>query len=1035
MHGIFFLRVSRILVPVFFIPFFLAACSSDDGTALSNDGLLDAPSGTLIRDAVPQIDIGDTYTPEEVSVDEFGTQILRTKLEIVFKQNATVDEVNELLVEIDASITSSIAGTRSLVIRIPDPGDLDALDAVVADIESQVFVWFVKKALLPDTTVVPSNIDGSDSASRDFIHHHLAIHAHGLWNALSAMTNKSSVVIQDFFGDGGLDTSHANYDGDTADFATLVPADPSICTNPTPGNKKFCPSEHGYHVMGIIAGAFGGSKIDDREFVTGMNAFKSKVDVVDLKKSDPLDGDTRMLLDAFNSTGTVVVNTSLSRCKSGNPLCMDDISAIQHGVAYAEKVRELGLEGRMLHVTAAANVKPSLDVRDATNASDYSRAALRTDLVDEFGEPVEPLTNVLVVENDIATNTETDPYEVECLNESSFINGNIGAIGTDVWSFIDADSDANDKTGTSMATPQVAGLAAALLAINPGLTPQQLITILQSTAKPVAASTNEGCSDAASPAPIIDAYAAVLSLDLFDSNLPVRRAILDFDGANGFDKTDLEAYIAAYLDPIIDEDVLDYGRMDLNGDGYSGPSYLAADPFDLDLDGNYGMVTYTVNGELLEVDENQLQDFQILCYYAYSPIYADDPTERDTLLEPHAYLCGQPAASKLVYTQRSALNNADIYTANIDGSDITQITNSSDIIVGYGSITSTGEQIIYQRRLSNSDSQIWIANLDATGTTSVGATTSSDMRESNPKLSPDDDYIAYYYRELIFDNDGTYFGDSGNIDAFMSIDGTGKTLLSSIATGCVRFVTRDVWLPNSKLFFWQGDYDGECALEYDGTYNIYDVTSANVEGVPCTTPFCYIKDIKSHPSGNLLAIHRQWYSGNPSDPCDEQELFLRDLTTGSEQQITNFSINISCDDIYLGPWSPDGAKLLFTKKKDSDDSFDVYIYDVASSNTQTLFATTYDVNQLSFDWSTDSKKFVVELDFGAMIRIFNLDDNSIVDVQNGRKPMWNSNDQFSFYWDDTSGSVIYTIKADGTGRTPIITAPSGYGVEPVGWIK
>ena len=82
-------------------------------------------------------------------------------------------------------------------------------------------------------------------------------------------------------------------------------------------------------------------------------------------------------------------------------------------------------------------------------------------------------------------------------------------MGTEVWSLTGANNGAGNKTGTSMATPQVAGLAAYIWALNPSLTPQQVLERLQKTSRVL--KTDESCSP--TPQPVIDAYAAVLAAD------------------------------------------------------------------------------------------------------------------------------------------------------------------------------------------------------------------------------------------------------------------------------------------------------------------------------------------------------------------------------------------------------------------------------------------------------------------------------------------------------------------------------------------
>lgn len=69
--------------------------------------------------------------------------------------------------------------------------------------------------------------------------------------------------------------------------------------------------------------------------------------------------------------------------------------------------------------------------------------------------------------------------------------------------------------GTSMATPHVAAVAALVMQKNPSLTPDQVKTVLTSTARPLPGSCSGGCG-----AGILDAYAAVQAAGGGSANVP-----------------------------------------------------------------------------------------------------------------------------------------------------------------------------------------------------------------------------------------------------------------------------------------------------------------------------------------------------------------------------------------------------------------------------------------------------------------------------------------------------------------------------------
>ena len=65
--------------------------------------------------------------------------------------------------------------------------------------------------------------------------------------------------------------------------------------------------------------------------------------------------------------------------------------------------------------------------------------------------------------------------------------------------------------GTSMATPHVTGIVSLMLSRNPSLTPAQVMSLLQSTARPFPTGTIRDCSTALCGAGIVDAAAALLA--------------------------------------------------------------------------------------------------------------------------------------------------------------------------------------------------------------------------------------------------------------------------------------------------------------------------------------------------------------------------------------------------------------------------------------------------------------------------------------------------------------------------------------------
>jgi hypothetical protein len=177
--------------------------------------------------------------------------------------------------------------------------------------------------------------------------------------------------------------------------------------------------------------------------------------------------------------------------------------------------------------------------------------------------------------------------------------------------------------GTSFAAPQVSGLAAYLWTLS------ELEENNHSTSE-----TARLIKATVTPGSLIDAYAATLALDVVLPHFgpDIRQALLDVTGDDLFNEEDLFRFEAAYgLDdpntPSIPES-RNYGRFDLNGDGATGGIPTAV----FDLDRNQltpggtpviNTVDRDIEGYPVTFNEAALSDIQILCYYAYSTLYAD----------------------------------------------------------------------------------------------------------------------------------------------------------------------------------------------------------------------------------------------------------------------------------------------------------------------------------------------------------------------------------------------------------------------------
>ena len=145
------------------------------------------------------------------------------------------------------------------------------------------------------------------------------------------------------------------------------------------------------------------------------------------------------------------------------------------------------------------------------------------------------------------------------------------------------------ETGTSMASPQVAGLAMYLWSIAPDLTAPQLRGADGRDRRPAAAQRRgRDCGTDVPSAPRLDAYAAVLSLDQAAGAHAGERARAPGDPGprRRRGRSTRPTSRRSRAAPAPTPGTRDWSRSDLNGDGFTGGRRRPT-PFDLELIGSH----------------------------------------------------------------------------------------------------------------------------------------------------------------------------------------------------------------------------------------------------------------------------------------------------------------------------------------------------------------------------------------------------------------------------------------------------------------
>lgn len=667
---------SRKVLLTALIPLVLYGCGGGGGTnaSLPQAGsggppqvdLLAGDPGALAVHALPDVE------PSAVPTADMAGDLLLTRIRLVLDPGATVAEFNAAArVARAIAIASASPGARSVSLAIPRMAGGAALPALLDELETLPGITAALPARQFAGSILPGTEQGGVQAP-DQLAHLLPTRFPAAWNAAfradgtllpaaaDCTPSEATVLIADLFGSAPPNTGNQ-----------LAP----FANSQRFGRFSAGPEDHGWQVAAVLGSAF------DDLMPTGGTALPQCVDLVlvDLLGLDYIDViDTlRRAVNGQLAFARMIVNLSVGYslkfcgpnldgvCTSANldatprAMLQREIESRIWAAIEWRAITSDSLDARMLLVQAAGNEaaeRPSNGglgliypgISDARAASPVALAGLLdlpafdtyfspTSLqarwmwthtahpslllddatVEGFGTEIAArLNRIPTFRNLLVVGSTTTGALPSDLTRSAFSNepATLYAVGEEVPGLGGILLD-----GTSFAAPQVAALAAWLWSVSdyeeqgPVL---ETVDLIRSTS----------VADR-----LIDAYAATLALDaVVNGTAPgVREALLDVNGDGAFDEADLFRFNEAYgLDdpgtPTIPES-RDYSRFDLNGDGSTGGIPTAT--FDLDRSGPPGAggissVDREIEGYPITFNEATVSDIQILCYYAYSTVYA-----------------------------------------------------------------------------------------------------------------------------------------------------------------------------------------------------------------------------------------------------------------------------------------------------------------------------------------------------------------------------------------------------------------------------
>ncbi len=292
---------------------------------------------------------------------------------------------------------------------------------------------------------------------------------------------------------------------------------------------------HGQHVAGIIGAAFNNSLGID-----GVNPFAQ---MIGISPKIPQGQDWRTAWEILIETLAAllrnfpeirVVNISMSynwpintRLKV-NPNIDSEAQklVVRHGLLMR---RLAAAYPDVLFIAAAGNDSPKRfgypEEIHAQWASPLNWAALAPDLEID-GQLFKRSENILVIESfDAILPGEQNHRKSDFSN----VGGHFSAPGGRILSTV-LKEKYDTLDGTSMAAPHVTGLVSYLLALDSSLTISEIKELLRRSAQAIEPESAGGRGpNNENPAPRIDAFGALIALDLLRPGQPVQRALVDVD--------------------------------------------------------------------------------------------------------------------------------------------------------------------------------------------------------------------------------------------------------------------------------------------------------------------------------------------------------------------------------------------------------------------------------------------------------------------------------------------------------------------------